>query len=200
MPSQDVTAKKLMTSFLGYLQTAVKRAVAKTRQTFTEDIVIVMDGSGSIGSCEFKKGIKALKHMMTAARNPSHDTKYAAVTFATTARVNFKFASYSSAASDIAKISYPVGWTNTQAGLAEAKKLFDDPASGIFLHNVDNVDLGLIDSNGRDKGYLFAQVIGKALGDIQQHKSAPVHTEQTHPVSEKAVNSVFLVRKLVSSL
>ncbi|KAL9984353.1 hypothetical protein ACROYT_G006637 [Oculina patagonica] len=130
VPSPDVTAKKLMTGFLGYPKT-VKRAVIKKRQTITEDVVFVMDGSGSVGRCEFKKGKEALKHMMMLAFNqPSYDTKYAAVTFGSTARVNFKFLPYSSAASEITKISYPGGWTNTQAGLAEAKKLFDDPSSG----------------------------------------------------------------------
>ena len=31
------------------------------------------------------------------------------------------------------KISFPDGATNTQAGLMEAKKLFDDPSSGTWL-------------------------------------------------------------------
>ncbi len=131
MPSQDVTTKKLMAGFLGYPQT-VKRAVIKKRQTFTEDFVLVMDGSGSVGSCEFKKVKEALKHMMKTLHHPGFDTKYAAVTFGSTAQVNFKFLPYSSAASEITKISYPGGWTNSQAGLAEAKKLFDDPFSGIL--------------------------------------------------------------------
>ena len=123
-----VTAKKLMTSFLGY------SSIGK-RETVTEDAVIVMDGSGSIGSCEFNNGKEALKHMMDTAHKPSHDTKYAAVTFGDLGTVNFKFLPYSSAASQITTISYPNdGSTNTQAGLAEAKKLFDDRNSGIFLY------------------------------------------------------------------
>ena len=125
MPSADVTAKKIMDSFLGY-------SAIRKRSTVTEDIVIVLDGSGSVDSCDFKKAKEALKHMMKTAHNPSYDTKYAAVTFDTSAAVNFKFLPYSSAASQITRISYPGGMTNTQAGLAEAKKLFDDPNSGIF--------------------------------------------------------------------
>ncbi len=72
--------------------------------------------------------------MMKTAHNPSYDTKYAAVTFGSSATVNFKFLPYSSAASEITKISYPIAscGTNIQAGLAEAKQLFDDPLSGIF--------------------------------------------------------------------
>ncbi len=117
-----------MTNFLGFGQSAV---ITK-RSSKIEDIVIVLDGSGSIGSCEFKKGKEALKHMMKTLHNPAIDTKYAAVTFGSTAWVNFKFLQYSSAASEITKISYPSGMTNTQAALEEAKKLLDDPYSGIL--------------------------------------------------------------------
>ena len=122
-----MTAKKLITNFLGYTQSP---SITVKRQTYTEDIVIVMDGSGSIGFCEFKKGKEALKHMMKTANNPLYETKYAAVTFSSTATVNFKFLPHSTAASEITKITYPGGNTNTQAGLVEAKKLFEDPSSG----------------------------------------------------------------------
>ena len=97
-----------------------------------EDNVIVMDGSQSVYSCEFEKGKEALKLFMDSMHNPLVDAKYAAVTFSNSAKVNFIFSQYSSAASKILKIPYPNGWTNTQAGLAEAKKLFDDPLSGTF--------------------------------------------------------------------
>ncbi|KAL9984338.1 hypothetical protein ACROYT_G006622 [Oculina patagonica] len=126
VPSPKVTATKLATSFLGFGQ----RAVITKRSSIIEDIVIVLDGSGSVGSCEFKKGKEALKHMMKTLHNPTYDSKYAAVTFSNSATVNFKFLPYSSAASKITEISYPGGATNTQAGLSEAKKLFDNPDSG----------------------------------------------------------------------
>ena len=99
--------------------------------------MIVLDGSGSVGLCEFKKGKEALKHMMKTAHNPQYETKYAAVTFSNTATVDFMFLPYVTASGEITKITYPGGSTNTQAGLAEAKKLFVDPNSGtlsiIFL-------------------------------------------------------------------
>ena len=97
-----------------------------------EDIVIVMDGSGSIGSCEFGHGKKALQHMMGLANYGSIDANYAAVTFACDSMVNFPFLPYSSASEKITAIPYPHGSrTNTQAGLTEAKRLFDDPSSGM---------------------------------------------------------------------
>ena len=128
VPSLDVSAKKLMGNFLGYSQ---YRGITK-RQTTIVDTVIVLDGSGSVPRCDFSKAKEALKHLMDTLHKPGYDSKYAAVTFGTTATVNFKFLPYSSAASEITRISYPSGSTNTQAGLAEAKKLFDDPNSGTF--------------------------------------------------------------------
>ena len=105
--------------------------VRRQQPFYMEDIVIVMDGSGSVQRCEFNKGKKALQHMMRLANERRSDAKYAAVTFASSATVNFKFLPYSSAANEIAQIPYPSGSTNTQAGLTEAKKLFDDPSSGM---------------------------------------------------------------------
>ena len=72
---------------------------------------------------------------MDTLHKPGYDSKYAAVTFSSTATVNFKFLPYSSAASKITTIPYPNGYTNTQAGLAEAKKLFDDHNSGTSSYN-----------------------------------------------------------------
>ena len=54
--------------------------------------MVVLDGSGSIGSCEFKNGKKALKYMMKMAENtPTVDTKYAAVSYSSNAVVDFEF-------------------------------------------------------------------------------------------------------------
>ena len=124
-----MTAKKLMTNFLGYSH---YRGITK-RQTNIVDIVIVLDGSESVRRCEFSKAKEALKHMMDTLNNPKSDSKVAVVTFSTTATVNFKFLPYSLAASKLTRIPYPDGSTNTQAGLAEAKKLFDDPNSGTLF-------------------------------------------------------------------
>ena len=93
----------------------------------------VVDGSGSIGYCEFDKGRKALKYLMDDAMDSSggiYNTKYAAVTFASSAYINFKFLPWASAAQRILNIRYPGGATNTQAGLEKARRLFQDPSSG----------------------------------------------------------------------
>ena len=96
-----------------------------------EDVIIVMDASGSIGSCEFEKGKKALKYMLKLiSSNYFESGKYAAVTFSTSTRVNFKFLNSSSASEKIMQLSYPGGSTNTQAALDTAKGLFDDTSAG----------------------------------------------------------------------
>ena len=95
-----------------------------------KDIVMVIDGSQSIGSCEFERGKKALKNMLLAAHKKNRDEKYAAVTFSRSARVNFKFLRYSEAQTGLTGIPYPGSWTNTQAGLANAKELFEDSSAG----------------------------------------------------------------------
>ena len=133
VPPAKVTANKLMTNFL---HIPPKISARRKRAPFIEDIVVVMDGSGSIGSCEFNKGKKALKHMMELANVHGSDTKYAAVTYSNSATVNFKFLPYATAANKVMQMSYPNGMTNTQAGLVEAKKLFDDPSSGTFSDTI----------------------------------------------------------------
>ncbi|KAL9984336.1 hypothetical protein ACROYT_G006620 [Oculina patagonica] len=131
VPSPSVTADKLLTHFLHIpQQNQYARLYKRSPPASIEDNVIVIDGSGSVGSCEFGKAKLALKYLMELTDPAKFNRTYAAVTFASWATVNFKFLPYSSAASEITKISYPGGGTNTQAGLAEAKNLFDNPKSG----------------------------------------------------------------------
>ena len=89
-----------------------------------------MDGSGSIGSAHFEDGKTALRNMMKLEHESGNDTRYAAVTFSDTASVIFAFLSHAESAEEIMNLPYKGGGTNTQAGLSEAKKLFDDPLSG----------------------------------------------------------------------
>ena len=130
VPSAQTTANKFVKNFLHLSPSTVTK-----RQTSVEDIVAVLDGSGSIGHCEFEKGKTALGYLMGSAKEskPSFDTQYAAVTFANSATVNFKFLKYAAAAANIMRIRYPGGTTNTQAGLNEALKLFRNIGSGIVL-------------------------------------------------------------------
>ena len=127
VPSAQSTANKFVKNYLH-----LSPSTAKKRQTSIEDIVFVLDGSWSIGYCEFEKAKAFLSNMMSSAKqsNPTTDTKYAAVTFAGSATVNFKFLRYVAAARNVRLIHYPGGMTNTQAGLSEALKLFRNTGSG----------------------------------------------------------------------
>ena len=82
-----------------------------------------MDGSGSIGSCEFENGKKAMKPLMEHVQ-PNLNAKYAMVTFASGVRKDFGFLPQLVAASKIESVTFPSGSTNTQAGLAQALNMF----------------------------------------------------------------------------
>ena len=91
-----------------------------------KDVVVIMDGSGSVPIDQFDKGKQAIKHMMLMEEEYGHDTKFAAITFSSNANRNFPFLSIEEAGMAIEKIQYPDGKTNTQAALIEARKLFED--------------------------------------------------------------------------
>ncbi|XP_073228233.1 collagen alpha-1(VI) chain-like [Porites lutea] len=148
VPSIEVTADNFITNFLfiNPTNTRVKRQAPGT----LIDNVIVMDGSGSVGNCEFQRGKAAIKNMMKSANavavENKYDEKYAAVTFATSASVNFKFLPYSTAEQRLTMVQFPGGATNTQAGLAEAMKLFVESLTGGRFADRKNV---LLITDGR---------------------------------------------------
>ena len=117
--------------FINPTNTRVKRQAS----TLLIDNVIVMDGSGSVRKCQFQRGKVAIKNMMKSANavavKNKYDEKYAAVTFSDSASVNFKFLPYSTAEQKLSMVQFPNGYTNTQAGLAEAMKLFVESLTGI---------------------------------------------------------------------
>ena len=103
-----------------------------------EDVVIVMDGSGSIGKCEFDNGKKAMQTLMEFEQ-PEIDAKYGMVTFGYIARIDFDFSPQLKAAKKVGVVTFPrAGSTNTQAGLAQALNLFvsgeNDCASVIIIN------------------------------------------------------------------
>ena len=127
VPTPEVTATQLMTKFLGINPTNTRGK----RSASLFDVVIVMDGSSSIGRCEFERGRAAMMNLILAAsKRTGADEKFAAVTFSNSASVNFKFLPYSAAQQQLMMISYPGGWTNTQAGLEMAKTLFQGSSAG----------------------------------------------------------------------
>ena len=73
-----------------------------------------------------------MKSANAVAVKNKFDEKYAAVTFASSAKVNFKFLPYSTAEQKLTMVQYPSGSSNTQAGLAEAMKLFVESLTGSF--------------------------------------------------------------------
>ena len=112
-----------MNNFFNYNSRVGKAGIGE------EDIVLVMDGSGSVGSCQFNYGRDALAASIRSCKvkeleNNGPNCRTAAVTFSDHAYVNFKFLPADKAEKEVKLISYPNGLTNTQAGLAEAENLF----------------------------------------------------------------------------
>ena len=127
VPTPEVTATQLMTKFLGINPTNTRGK----RSASLFDVVIVMDGSGSVGGCEFERGKAAMKNLILSASEDTRvDEKFAAVTFSSSAYVNFNFLSPSAAQQQLMRISYRGGGTNTQAGLEMAKTLFQGSSAG----------------------------------------------------------------------
>ena len=122
IPPKNETAKKVVTNVFR-IQPGGKR------QMQLEDVVIVMDGSGSIGQCEFGNGKKAMKNLLEYDQ-PGVDAKYGMVTFSSSFRRDFNFVPQSDAKLRIAGVTYPGGSTNTQAGLADALDLFNTGSRG----------------------------------------------------------------------
>ena len=124
-----MTAQKILTNFMG-----LQSGLTAKRSLLEEDTVIVMDGSGSVGECEFIEGRKALTQAIEMCEVTRNGVKpscwHAAVTFSSGAKRNFNFLPPAQASQKFRSISYPGGGTNTQAGLAEAYKLFTESGTG----------------------------------------------------------------------
>ena len=127
IPSPQKTAQSFLTNFvLGYPAQAVRLGVvAKRVPPKEEHVIIVMDASGSIGSCEFKEGKKAMVKMMQLCpeKGPSYSCLYSAVSYSSLATVVFRYLPLARASPKMTKIHYPGRGTNTRAGLDEAAKI-----------------------------------------------------------------------------
>ena len=130
--SKNETAKKLITNIL-------RIRPGGNRLFELEDVVIVMDGSGSVGPCEFGNGKKAMQSLMEF-KDPQKDVKYAMVTFNSNVRTDFDFLPQENATKKVGSVKFPSGPTNTQAGLARASNLSatgeNDPSEQGHHHSV----------------------------------------------------------------
>ena len=131
MPTKNETATKLVTNFFRIPLSYLSQIGRSKRQVTQEDIAVILDRSGSIGDCNYEKAKQALKTMLDIASEMGYDNRYAAVTFATGATTDFNFVANPDAGIKIKNLPYIPGSTNTQAALQEAKRVFEDPSSGM---------------------------------------------------------------------
>ncbi|XP_078357064.1 matrilin-3-like [Oculina patagonica] len=179
VPTKDETAKKLITNFLriplSYLRSNRSNPRLRRQANIIEDIVVVLDGSGSIRKCEFDKAKQGLKNMLDLGSEVGFDNKYAAVTFANDATIHFNFVANPEAGKKLRQIAYPTGGTNTQAGLKEAKRLFEDPSLGkrpgvtkvVFLvtDGRSNIEAGKTIPNANSLKNTGVEIFVVAVGD-----------------------------------
>lgn len=121
IPSPQKTAQSILDNFIRY-----QPGVGK-RQIKMEDVVLIMDGSGSVSSCQFDYGrdglIASMKVCEEEEKKGISSCRSAAITFGSSANVKFNFLSSAQAIEKMKSIPYPGGSTNTQAALAEAEQL-----------------------------------------------------------------------------
>ena len=131
VPTNYETATKLVTNFFRIPLSYLSQVGRSKRQVTQEDIVVILDRSGSIGDCNYQKAKQAMKYMLDIALEAGYDNRYAAVTYASDATADFNFVAYPDAKIKMKNLPYIPGATNTQAALKEAKRVFEDPSSGI---------------------------------------------------------------------
>lgn len=124
IPPAIETAKKFYKNFLG----GETRRIHK-RQILGNffDVVLVIDSSSSVSSGEFVKGLSALRELVDKSRN---DTNYAAITYATRAKIEFDFASSTDAAGKLRALKRSGGKTNTQAALKLCQRMYVEDQYG----------------------------------------------------------------------
>lgn len=120
IPPALETAKKLYRNFLG----GETRRLHK-RQILGNyfDVILVLDSSSSVSRGEFAKGLSALEDLVKKSRN---DTSYAAVTYSTSAKIQFNFTSSAEieTAGRLRAIKRSSGKTNTQAALKRCQQMY----------------------------------------------------------------------------
>lgn len=124
IPPAIETAKKLYKNFFG----GETRRIHK-RQILGNffDVILVIDSSSSVSNGEFVKGLSALHNLVDKSRN---DTNYAAITYATRAKIEFDFTSSVNAAGKFRALKRSGGKTNTQAALKLCQRMFFEDQYG----------------------------------------------------------------------
>jgi len=94
------------------------------------DVVFLIDGSGSYTSTNFQKQLDFIRSSVNSMNLNAGGNRVGAITFATTARVNFHLDDYKTKQQylDALSMYYPTGSTNLAAGLSNALTEFNTKA------------------------------------------------------------------------
>ena len=103
-----------------------------------DDVVFIIDDSGSIPRDQFNKGLRALTYFIDAS---SRGTNFAAIKYSVKATLLFNFVSLNEAKKKLTNVPYSAGGsTNTQEALKMARTdLFLNPAASGHRESADRV-------------------------------------------------------------
>ena len=104
-------------------------------KTSKVDMVIMMDGSGSVGSSSYAAGLTFLQQVVNSLtfKGKGKRARVAMLTFSTTVTVNFELTDYttkSDVINAISRVPYPKGYTRTDLGLRKALQLLEKHKRG----------------------------------------------------------------------
>ena len=123
IPTAQETAQSILDNFVGYHSGG--RGKRSKTQKIHEDIVVVLDASGSIGSCEFREGKKAMAEMMKMCpeKGPKYSCLFSAVNYSKSATEVFRSLPFTQATAIMNGIHYSGRSTNTAAALQAAENI-----------------------------------------------------------------------------
>ncbi|XP_028399501.1 collagen alpha-1(XII) chain-like [Dendronephthya gigantea] len=200
IPPPQKTAETVLENFFDFYPVAGNR---NRRSVVLEDIVFVLDGSGSVPECEFRQGLKAFTQAIEMCETPRggkiYSCRHAAVTFSSLAKVDFSFLSSAQASQRIGSIPYPGGSTNTQAGLAFAKDLllkgsrrFSKLKVLLITDGQSNVNKSMTVPKAQELKKMGVQISVVAVSDLD----TDAIKEMAHVASSPAIKHVFRVQSV----
>lgn len=115
-----------------------------------DDVIFIIDESGSIPPDQFKKGLHALTYFIDAS---SWNTKFAAIKYSGKATLLFNFVSLSEAKKKLKNVPQAGGSTNTQEALKMARTdLFLNPAASGHRQSAHRVVVVVTDGESNVQG------------------------------------------------
>lgn len=157
-----------------------------------DDVVFIIDDSGSIPLDQFNKGLSALTYFIEGS---SPGSKFAAIKYSGKATLLFNFVSLNEAKKKLKNVPHAGGSTNTQEALKMARDLFLNPAASGHRQSASRVVVLVTDGNSnvqRDQTVpqanllkiIGAKIIVFGVGSYGHSGKQELEKIATHPPNE----------------